>query len=56
MNKTHTFHKILIRISGEHYLLFNYYVNTLVRMSTGVSRDFDVNRISTTHLEYEVRV
>ena len=38
------------------YLLFNYYVHNLVRVSTGVSPDFYVIRISTTPLEYEVRV
>jgi hypothetical protein len=38
------------------YLLFNYYVHNLVRVSTGVSPDFQVIRILTTPLEYEVRV
>ena len=38
------------------YLLFNYYVHNLVRVSTGVSPDFYVIRISTTPLEYEVGV
>lgn len=51
--KTRIFHKIKIRVSGDIFLLFNYYVHNLVRVSTTVSPDLDVIRISTTSLEYE---